>query len=94
VDATRTITGLEPGLYAARAARVASGGFSYDPDVTYRDASLSGIQQRTLAFDYELATGAIAVSVSGLPWGKRECGRDRAGRLLAYPSPARRRSRI
>lgn len=69
VDATRTIGGLNPGLYAARAARVASGGFSYDPDATYRDASVSGTQQRTLAFAYQLATGAIAVSVSGLPTG-------------------------
>jgi len=67
VDATRTISGLNPGVYAARAARVASGGFSYDPDAAVRDASLSGTQQRTLAFTYTLATGAIAVSVRGLP---------------------------
>ncbi len=69
VDATRTLGGLNPGLYVARAARVASGGFSYDPDVTNRDASMSGTQQRTLAFAYELATGAVALSVSGLPTG-------------------------
>ncbi len=70
VHATRTIAGLDPGLYRATAGRVSSGGFSWDPDAATRDAVFTaGAQQRTLAFTYTLATGAIAVSVTGLPTG-------------------------
>lgn len=68
-DATNTFAGLEPGTYRAAAARVSSGGFSYDPDVTSRDVTISGTQQRTVAFNYSLSTGAIAVLVAGLPNG-------------------------
>jgi len=69
VDATRTLTGLSLGLYTANAARVRFGGFSYEPDATVRDVLFTAVQQRTLAFSYRLVTGAIAVTVSGLPEG-------------------------
>ncbi len=69
VDATRTLGGLEPGIYRAAAGRVSGGGFSYDPNTSLLDASLNGTQQRTLAFSYRLATGGIAAIVGGLPSG-------------------------
>ncbi len=68
-DVTRTFSGLDAGLYTATAARVVAGGFSYDADALNRDVTLSGTQSRTLAFNYALATGAIAVTVNGLPNG-------------------------
>ena len=69
VNATRTLPGLNPGLYVATASRVRTGGFSWDPDVPTRDAVITGVQQRTIDFTYAIATGAIAVSVTGLPAG-------------------------
>lgn len=69
VDATRTLSGLEPGLYSARAARVSASGFSYDPNAALLDASVSGTQQRTISFSYQLASGAVAAIMGGLPSG-------------------------
>ena len=69
VDSTTTISGVAAGLYTARAARVRIGGFSYEPDATTRDATISGTQQRALGFAFTLATGAIAIGANGLPEG-------------------------
>ena len=69
IDSTTTIGGVAAGLYTARAGRVRVGGFSYDPDATTRDATISGTQQRAIGFAWTLASGAIAIGANGLPQG-------------------------
>lgn len=67
VDSTATIRGISPGVYVATAARVNAGGFSFAPDATVRDIAITGASRRTIAFNYTIVTGALAIAVSGLP---------------------------
>jgi hypothetical protein len=69
VDSTATIRGIPPGVYVATAARVQSSGFSFAPDATTRDIAITGTSRRTIAFNYTIVTGALAIAVSGLPPG-------------------------
>lgn len=69
VDSTVTIRGIPTGIYTARANRVHASGFSFVPDALVRDISISGTARRTIAFNYSIITGALAVAVTGLPPG-------------------------
>ena len=71
----RTLTGsdrladLLPGRYQLRSADVRIGGFTWSGTPQQVDAAVRSSDTTRLAIGYELATGALAVTVAGLPGG-------------------------
>ncbi len=66
----QTLAGLTPGGYAIAASEITSDGDRYTPaPATQNVAVTSGSSPVTASVSYELVTGRLAVSVSGLPAG-------------------------
>ena len=70
VNAPVNLAGLVPGTYTIEALRVQTGGFSYDAAVPNLTLVVAAVTSPSVAsFSYEIATGALTVSVTGLPGG-------------------------
>lgn len=68
VSASGSVTGLKPGTYTIDAQRVLSGGFSYDAVVPLQVVSVvAQVAPATASVSYLLASGALTVTVDGLP---------------------------
>lgn len=69
VAATRQLDDVVPGRWRLAASPVASGGHTYRPSPASYDLTLSPHDTLRLPVNYALATGSIAVAVTGLPSG-------------------------
>jgi hypothetical protein len=70
VTATTTLTLLTPGTYTVAAAAVTSGGNGYAPTATSQTVVVSASTvAATATVNYGIATGSLALVVSGLPTG-------------------------
>lgn len=70
VTASTNLSGLVPGTYSIEARRVQSGGFSYEALVPVITVDVAATTTPTTAsVTYAIATGALSLTVSGLPGG-------------------------
>lgn len=68
IATTTTLTGLKPGNYTLTATPATAGTHRYDPSPTTRTVTVAaGATPSATSFTYALATGGIALTVSGLP---------------------------
>jgi hypothetical protein len=69
LTASQTLSGLVPGSYAVSAAAVTNGGSTYNPTPTSQTASVTSGATASKSVSYAVVTGALSVTVSGLPSG-------------------------
>jgi hypothetical protein len=69
VSNTQTVPGLTPGTYTVQASPVTSGGTIYSPATASQTVTVAVGQTATVTVTYAASTGALAVTVSGLPAG-------------------------
>ena len=69
IASSRQLDDVLPGRWRLDAAPVGSGGHTYKPTPANYDVTLAPNDTARMPVEYKLATGAIAVAVSGLPSG-------------------------
>lgn len=68
VTSTRTLASLAPGTYTLSASSVVSGSLTYAPTPTTRTIAVAaGATPASTSFSYALASGALTVTIAGLP---------------------------
>lgn len=69
LDAAASLSGLAPGVYTLVSSEVVSAGFMYAPSPASQTVTVVAGGAANAAVAYSLASGALQVSVSGLPTG-------------------------
>ena len=67
LSGSQSLSGLTAGSYHLSAAQVSAGGFAYAAQPAAQDIVLSAGQNGSLAVNYGPVTGALSVSIAGLP---------------------------